>query len=413
VFQIIHSIHEYIYYVTDTDPEAHTTIKSPIHEDMPGETMATQGIHSNNSDIKKILFWNPWYHRKAYGFGYGQEPFHIYDCPEKRCSTTEDLDDFNDADAVVVCGRLLNWDAEPVVPPRRDPDQVYVYFNREAPVTQMGNNHLLKNIFNITMTYRLDSTIPFPYSIIIPKKDRSNYKEVTLDDIKDKSLTNPISWMVSRCHKSGCVRYEYAIDLSKYITVDIYGRCGNLKCSRTDNGSCMIMQERQYKFYLAFENTVCEDYVTEKAFRTLQYNIVPIIMGGANYTKILPPHSFVDVRDFQSPQQLAEYLQFLVDNDEEYLKYFQWKRDFEIKTLGIHEPFCKLCELLHKERKFLVDFDLEDWWDTKSGEVCMNEGYRAELLKYFNIDPTIDLLPRTHEKLLKLRSSSQLNDNPG
>ena len=349
---------------------------------------------------KKILFWNPWYHRRDYGFGLGSEPFFRHGCSEKRCTTTNDISELQDSDAVVICGRLLNWDDEPVVPPRRDPDQLFVYFNREAPVTQMGNNHRLRNIFNITMTYRLDSTIPFQYSVTEPILDSTDYRPVTLDDIKDKSRTNPISWMVSRCHKPGCVRYEYAMDLNRHIQVDIYGHCGNLKCHRYDNGQCMLNQERQYKFYLAFENTVCEDYVTEKAFRTLTRNIVPIVMGGVNYTNILPPHSFIDVTDFQSPEHLAAHLHFLVENDEEYLKYFHWKKDYTIKTIGIHEPFCKLCELLHGENKFLSDFDLEEWWDDRSGEMCIDD--RAKLLKYFNIDPTIDQLPRTHGKLLKL-----------
>ena len=30
-----------------------------------------------------------------------------------------------------------------------------------------------------------------------------------------------------------------------------------------------------YKFYLAFENSICPDYVTEKFFNILQYNVIP------------------------------------------------------------------------------------------------------------------------------------------
>ncbi len=35
----------------------------------------------------------------------------------------------------------------------------------------------------------------------------------------------------------------------------------------------------QHKFYLAFENAICKDYVTEKIF-TRMGMILPVVMGG-------------------------------------------------------------------------------------------------------------------------------------
>ena len=35
------------------------------------------------------------------------------------------------------------------------------------------------------------------------------------------------------------------------------------------------MLNSSYKFYLALENSVCQDYVTEKFFKLLQYNVIP------------------------------------------------------------------------------------------------------------------------------------------
>ena len=48
---------------------------------------------------------------------------------------------------------------------------------------------------------------------------------------------------------------------------------------------------KSYKFYLAFENSWCNDYVTEKLWRTLKTDTVPIVLGGANYsgTQMLLP----------------------------------------------------------------------------------------------------------------------------
>ena len=61
------------------------------------------------------------------------------------------------------------------------------------------------------------------------------------------------------------------------------------------------MLERDYKFYLAFENSICRDYVTEKFFNPLLFSTVPIVYGGADYEAIgAPPHSYIDVRNYTS-----------------------------------------------------------------------------------------------------------------
>ena len=88
---------------------------------------------------------------------------------------------------------------------------------------------------------------------------------------------------------------------------------------------CEKIIENKYKFYLSFENSLCSDYVTEKLFRKLSLDIVPVVMGGADYNKKAPPKSFIDVMDFESPGHLAEFLLDLDKNDEEYLSYFWWK----------------------------------------------------------------------------------------
>ena len=58
-----------------------------------------------------------------------------------------------------------------------------------------------------------------------------------------------------------------------------------------------------YKFYLAFENSNCKEYITEKFWRTLNRTFaVPIVMGSGNYKELAPPNSFIHVDDFASPK---------------------------------------------------------------------------------------------------------------
>ena len=61
------------------------------------------------------------------------------------------------------------------------------------------------------------------------------------------------------------------------------------------------MVKRDYKFYLAFENSLCRDYVTEKFYNPLLYSTVPVVYSGADYETIKAPrHSFIDVRNFSN-----------------------------------------------------------------------------------------------------------------
>ena len=63
--------------------------------------------------------------------------------------------------------------------------------------------------------------------------------------------------------------------LQNTIDVDIYGKCGTYDCERNEvnlNGDhCMKKIEREYKFYFAFENSFCVDYITEKFYSSAMY----------------------------------------------------------------------------------------------------------------------------------------------
>ena len=58
--------------------------------------------------------------------------------------------------------------------------------------------------------------------------------------------------------------------LSKYIDVSVMGKCTKEgPCSRGDTG-CEARVHSQYRFYLAFENFLCKNYITEKLRKTLR-----------------------------------------------------------------------------------------------------------------------------------------------
>jgi hypothetical protein len=122
-----------------------------------------------------------------------------------------------------------------------------------------------------------------------------------------------VFWTVSHCTTDN-YREKYAEALKKYVEVDIYGACTNMSCNRNGKESCFVTEGPKYWFYLAFENSNCPDYITEKLWRALSLPVVPIAMGGGNYQQDAPPHSVINVNDYPSVKALANYLTYLTKN---------------------------------------------------------------------------------------------------
>ena len=156
--------------------------------------------------------------------------------------------------------------------------------------------------------------------------------------------------------------------MQKTVEVDIYGKCGKLKCSRTNETECYTRLELDYKFYLSFENSVCEDYVTEKFFNILQYNVIPVTYSGANFSAIAPPHSYINTLDFASVSKLSSYLLKVDQDDELYASYFWWKDFYELRKSRSDgsQAFCDMCHALHHDKTTKVYTDLYKWWVTQS-----------------------------------------------
>lgn len=89
----------------------------------------------------------------------------------------------------------------------------------------------------------------------------------------------------------------------------------------------------QYKFILAFENAICDDYITEKLWRPLKLGVVPVYYGAPNVRMWLPGNrSAIVVDPKQSPEKLAQYIKSLDKNDQEYLTYLDWKLKREVSN---------------------------------------------------------------------------------
>ena len=60
----------------------------------------------------------------------------------------------------------------------------------------------------------------------------------------------------------------------------------------------LILNTMQVFLLIDFFRFRCRDYVTEQFFNMHNLNMIPVVLGGANYSAIAPPHSFIDAADF-------------------------------------------------------------------------------------------------------------------
>ncbi len=68
--------------------------------------------------------------------------------------------------------------------------------------------------------------------------------------------------------------------------------------------------------------------------------MVPIVLGAykEDYESTLPPHSYINVDDFRSIEELAAYLRYLDRNDTAYAAYFAWRQFGEL-TVSFNETY--------------------------------------------------------------------------
>ncbi|MPC42396.1 Alpha-(1,3)-fucosyltransferase C [Portunus trituberculatus] len=95
-----------------------------------------------------------------------------------------------------------------------------------------------------------------------------------------------------------------------------------------------------------------------------RHDVVPVVLGGSNYTSITPPHSIINVKDFPSITALINHLKYLDGNDTAYNEYFWWKKQYQVVDgwRGGAQGFCDLCKKLHEDQSPKVYSDIRDWF---------------------------------------------------
>uniref|UniRef100_A0A0N4Z7J1 Fucosyltransferase n=1 Tax=Parastrongyloides trichosuri TaxID=131310 RepID=A0A0N4Z7J1_PARTI len=247
------------------------------------------------------------------------------------CEFTKDKSLFNSSHAVI-----FHFNDIKDIPKRAFPLQKFVYFTLEAPFsTQLRDPP--KNYFNWIMSYNNQSDVLFEYgSKWVQTNDTKNKEKYDLEKILLSKKIRGITGLMSNCDTNSC-RKIFVSKLSKYITTNVYGNCGTQLGRKTPvyvhDYNFEITLFEKYYFYFAIENAICENYITEKYWNRYTFDSVPIVMKRHIYTDVgIPNSSFIAIDDFKSAKDMGNYLNYLMDNPKEYLKYFE-HRNQNIKVI--------------------------------------------------------------------------------
>ncbi|VDO54283.1 unnamed protein product [Haemonchus placei] len=224
----------------------------------------------------------------------------LSECHSTRgyCRITENKADLDVADAIL----FHNADYSPTfVPEPRKPSRPHVLWSLESP----SNDYFRPgpHVINWTMTFRRDADIWYPYGHFRKLPEPRSVDFEAIWNMKNSNKT--AVWLASNCFAK-----NYRTEIVKEVCRSIY---------------------RPYKFYVAFENSNCVDYVTEKFYETLISRMsVPIVLKRDIYINVgAPEKSFIALDDFQTIADMVNYIKELSDDKEKYLGFHQWRTTHE------------------------------------------------------------------------------------
>ncbi|KAI6184288.1 Glyco-tran-10-N domain-containing protein [Aphelenchoides bicaudatus] len=264
-------------------------------------------------------------------------------CPDWKCEITYD---HNNANAFINA-----------YPPANTSFNGYVLFStQESPVNYGAPSG---SDFNMSIGFRHDSPTASPYVASESSFPKSQPLRKTLGAV----------WFVSHC-TTNSKRESLVSSLKKYFNVDSFGACARYQCPKLDK--CENKINTEYHFYMALENSICKDYITEKLWHQSYLNtVIPVVLKRKLVEPYVPPNSFIAFDDYKSVKEMAEHMKKLMNNKTEYIKYFDWRQKYEVIFLDgknhdkLERPWglCQLCRLLHLNplSQYRID-NMDEYW---------------------------------------------------
>ena len=231
-------------------------------------------------------------------------------------------------------------------PPARSPEELWVFQSSEPQWIKAPLQNTWDGLFNYSVTYLHGSEgaqLTFAKKLL----RKANVESINFAAFRRQRKFNAL-WLVSHCTqkhrpKITSARAMYVLELANYIQIDVFtarDSCREQLGALVKNVSKTRDQSMKgYTFYLAFENSLCEDYITEKLWKVLEAKpyTIPVALGGLSieeYRQVAPPNSFIHVKNFTSPKALADHLKHVAENDDAFNYYMQWRNEYRIIGKG-------------------------------------------------------------------------------
>lgn len=230
---------------------------------------------------------------------------------------------------------------------------VFHFLKKEPPwVLERINIPTINYQYNIfTSSYHKSSAFPGKYCRFAKKSHQAlNIKKLNQSFYARKTAAFAL---ISNCEDKYSTRLEYISELKKHFPVDEFGECFNNKFS----GDVQMLYEK-YKFFISFENSICEDYVTEKYCKPLLYGSIPIVASPDFNLNHYLNDSYINAFDFQNPKKLAYFLNNVSANFSLYKTYFLWNEDFFVSDIYVSIDSCPYIDNILKIFDQNIAFDL-------------------------------------------------------
>eukprot|EP00667_Euglena_gracilis_P012503 EG_transcript_12848 len=227
--------------------------------------------------------------------------------------------------------------------------------------------------FHIVNSHQQGSIVPFQtwtHILAIPGVERW-VTHFHTPDLK-KKRADAVAVLIASHQGHTFNRVEIAVNLSRLVPIHVYGKVASrvralnpaiLSPKRDDCPPstwydpvitpCLL---RPYPFTLAFENSIADDYASEKVYNPLLVGSVPIYAGAPNIDNLVPPQSIIKYTDFATVEDLVYYMKCLLANPQLYEHYTRWRSRTSPSWDRIRSsphPLCAACELIARDAPVL------------------------------------------------------------
>ena len=230
-------------------------------------------------------------------------------------------------------GFFLAKEGEPL--PRDYPEQLYAFMSLESGINYPYIFQMDEFGYNFSVDYRIwpdhpkgPADIPAVY-MFNPTSSDFNIKFRAPPKLPKRTDALMAAFISNCANVNG--RLDVLKELIELIGVHSYGVCEHNIDEPEDSGVNRGEQKRQlsgeYKFLFTPENTNDMSYATEKVYDALAMGAIPVYLGAPDIYRFIPdPSAVINAADFNSTAALAKYLIELGNDDEKYMKHFEWKK---------------------------------------------------------------------------------------